>query len=984
MFIGAILLPAATAAAPTAISSGASSTVPPTFSATLASSIANSAPQTHDPSTVPPPANSKPKPTANFDSKSVVNTAAPGVPTGTPTGSTNLVPHLVLTIPTQKPSLEIILKSAPPSVRPLAKSIAEPPANSGAKSTINNPPAPLPPLLNSLVLTIATLALPQTADSLPISLPPSLPNSSTIVPDPVSTSSPATSKANAGEPAVSSSSPSAIARQVETPPPSNLQKAGPLSPTPLPSPPSVASPSTFPIDVNVPSPATYPAVSTPSLDPVVPVATTAAEELVPHSLTADFTAQPSTAPAQFSNPLPFVSPMEIIPAANLHIGPAPAPAVPKMANLPSYSSQEPIPVPGAMESSMSTTVSMPTASSTAAPEPVPNPRSTSSVISATSVEAEPTTPAPVSAEVAALTTDQSPALQTSAAQVYYTPETSFTLAPSSPDKSSPQTAPTTAANDTSTPTISSSPDFIVPILPASLPSSTVPLVFSVPKANPIAPSVSDVSRDPETGPPAVNPLPVSQENDAHGFAYAPVYTVPLSTTPVDPTRVGPTPVHTTPVDPAPAYPAFIDVAPIDSAQDTPVAAAPTAANGASRPSANLASDPDQVLAFNAAIVDRTSEAAPLSPAQSFKATTTNLAANSSPTASTVTRPIASKSSAPPTADLAPIAQTIARSPEIGTLPARNLVSNAANTPFDSNTSNSSTNQPTNNVSNGTPSLTSDLIGSNRAPNPSNSAPAATTNEEHAKSSVSSESLIAAAPQSTAIDKKPVATLETNVPSPPVGSSAIPSISAVAAQTVAPTLPTGTDPSPAITVPSPPAAPPPAPVDSDQTPPLPQTHQMLDSAPPATPASDLTALPGDVHTDAQTPAQMHVGLRTDAFGAVEIHTVVQQSQIGITVHSDRDISRWFSSEVPGLESGLNNSHLNLTAVNFDHGRSGVQAETSFQHGQSRQQYSQTPGSPSAPSSGSSFTKPETAELPAVDILSPDLSAGSAQIRVSILA
>jgi len=134
---------------------------------------------------------------------------------------------------------------------------------------------------------------------------------------------------------------------------------------------------------------------------------------------------------------------------------------------------------------------------------------------------------------------------------------------------------------------------------------------------------------------------------------------------------------------------------------------------------------------------------------------------------------------------------------------------------------------------------------------------------------------------------------------------------------------------------------------------------------------------------QINAQMHVGIRTDAFGAVEIHTVVEQSQIGITVHSDRDISRWFSSEVPGLESGLNNSHLNLTGVNFDHGRSGVQTATGFQQGQPRQHFSQTPGSPSAALRGTALTEQDAAaESTTVDILPSDLSSGPVGTHVSI--
>jgi hypothetical protein len=162
--------------------------------------------------------------------------------------------------------------------------------------------------------------------------------------------------------------------------------------------------------------------------------------------------------------------------------------------------------------------------------------------------------------------------------------------------------------------------------------------------------------------------------------------------------------------------------------------------------------------------------------------------------------------------------------------------------------------------------------------------------------------------------------------------------------------------------------------------------MLDSAPPAPPTVPAAPpIPSDPAGAAQVNAQMHVGVRTDAFGAVEIHTIVQQSQIGITVHSDRDISRWFSSEIPGLESGLNNSHLNLTGVNFDSGRSGVQTATSFQNGQSQQGFSQTPNSPYAPLQKPASSEQDTAQESAtVDILPSDLSVGPSKTHVSIHA
>ncbi len=224
-----------------------------------------------------------------------------------------------------------------------------------------------------------------------------------------------------------------------------------------------------------------------------------------------------------------------------------------------------------------------------------------------------------------------------------------------------------------------------------------------------------------------------------------------------------------------------------------------------------------------------------------------------------------------------------------------------------------------------------------------------------------------APLATAADKK---------------SSAAVQPGATPSQDVAAALASGKDPSPTLTVPAPSASAPPPQAGSNAAPELPQTHQMLDSAPsaPATPPAAPAA--SNPAADAQMNAQMHVGIRTDAFGAVEIHTVVQQSQIGITVHSDRDIARWFSSEVPGLESGLNNSHLNLTGVNFDHARSGVQTATSFQHGQPRQHSPETRGSQSAALPGASPEKDTPPESAPIDILPSDLSAGPAHTHVSI--
>lgn len=190
-----------------------------------------------------------------------------------------------------------------------------------------------------------------------------------------------------------------------------------------------------------------------------------------------------------------------------------------------------------------------------------------------------------------------------------------------------------------------------------------------------------------------------------------------------------------------------------------------------------------------------------------------------------------------------------------------------------------------------------------------------------------------------------------------------------------TLASGKDSSATLSAPAPTASAPPPQVASGAAPEPPKTHQMLDSAPPVPSTPPIAPDPAAA---AQINAQMHVGIRTEAFGAVEIHAVVQQSQVGITVHADRDIAHWFSSELPGLESGLNKTHLNLTAVDFDNGRSGVQTATSSQHGQPQQHFSETPGSQSA-------TQPEqnlASESAAAEILPSDLSVGPAQTHVSI--
>jgi hypothetical protein len=289
----------------------------------------------------------------------------------------------------------------------------------------------------------------------------------------------------------------------------------------------------------------------------------------------------------------------------------------------------------------------------------------------------------------------------------------------------------------------------------------------------------------------------------------------------------------------------------------------------------------------------------------------------------------------------------------------------ANSFSNDNPSYNVSNDSNNEVSSLTANLvTSNVFTSNLAANPNSDAPTpasiAVTSDaaSNAKPGVSVQAGSVAASQTTAADKKSLAAIQSNATrSSGTPSSATPT-SAASLQTVPVVVASGRDASATLTAPAPPASAPVPQGSSAPAPVLPQAHQMLDSAPapPTVPATPIA--PGSA-ADLQMNGQMHVGVRTDAFGAVEIHTVVQQSQVGITVHADRDIARWFSSEVPGLESGLNNNHLNLTGVNFDHGRSGVQTATGFSQGQPRQSFSQTHGSQSAGLPGSA--SPEQANV-----------------------
>jgi hypothetical protein len=188
------------------------------------------------------------------------------------------------------------------------------------------------------------------------------------------------------------------------------------------------------------------------------------------------------------------------------------------------------------------------------------------------------------------------------------------------------------------------------------------------------------------------------------------------------------------------------------------------------------------------------------------------------------------------------------------------------------------------------------------------------------------------------------------------------------------------PSPLVPSPSSSVTPPAIPEKSGAPAELPLAHQMLDSAPVA-PTNDPALVGAHLPSDSAA-LQMHLGVHTNAFGNIEIHTVVEQSQVGVAIHGDRDLARWFNSEVGGLETGLKGQHLNLTSVDFSSNRSGVQTASSFQQGQPRQNSPQNAGTyAAAPSHDNDATAAEAVnELD----LTAALPLQGMETRVSILA
>jgi hypothetical protein len=135
--------------------------------------------------------------------------------------------------------------------------------------------------------------------------------------------------------------------------------------------------------------------------------------------------------------------------------------------------------------------------------------------------------------------------------------------------------------------------------------------------------------------------------------------------------------------------------------------------------------------------------------------------------------------------------------------------------------------------------------------------------------------------------------------------------------------------PTVAVPSEPTAAGPPPLKASDT-------RDTTNAGPLTQSPQQANSPDNarITTDAAGEMQMRVGIRTTAFGAVEIYTSVHQNQVGLSVHSERGMEHWFGAEVQSLETGLKDHHLHLSTMEMDRSGTGFQTSTG-----SQQQHSQ---------------------------------------------
>jgi hypothetical protein len=118
------------------------------------------------------------------------------------------------------------------------------------------------------------------------------------------------------------------------------------------------------------------------------------------------------------------------------------------------------------------------------------------------------------------------------------------------------------------------------------------------------------------------------------------------------------------------------------------------------------------------------------------------------------------------------------------------------------------------------------------------------------------------------------------------------------------------------------------------------------------------------------------LNTSAFGAVDVHTVVHASEVGLTVGSEKgDLHSLLSNELPTIANSLQQQSMRLTQVSFHQG-SGLSGNSSSGGGSQQQRFTSSPAQ-----SASSSSSPDITEIPTAPDYGNTLGRGAG---LSILA
>jgi hypothetical protein len=122
-------------------------------------------------------------------------------------------------------------------------------------------------------------------------------------------------------------------------------------------------------------------------------------------------------------------------------------------------------------------------------------------------------------------------------------------------------------------------------------------------------------------------------------------------------------------------------------------------------------------------------------------------------------------------------------------------------------------------------------------------------------------------------------------------------------------------------------------------PTPEETLPVRSAPASDPTTGVVQVARIV--DGLSRSEMHIDMRTQDFGSVEVHTVLRESQLGLSVGSEKgDLRGFLAPEVPSLQAVIHQQDLRLDTLHFlDH---SAQSSGQFSGSGDRQAQSQNRG------------------------------------------